>query len=187
MVESLGFNFPINYDTYCQGAHISTEVLRDLIYTSCKGLKEAHPNWMEIREIKQKIYLKHLQNGQVELMPGVDILIQSLIHFQKKACIVTNSPLEQIELVEAKLPLLKKIPFKITRNDYTHPKPSGDSYRVAIEKYGSPTDRIIGFEDSQKGVMALIDAKVFSIEINPSSSISLADKKFPDFQSINFA
>lgn len=185
MVESLGFNFPIDYSTYCSGAHISTEALKDLIYTRCENLFQTYPDWTKIREIKQQIYLQHLQNGNIELMKGVDILIQSICHFGKRACIVTNSPFEQISLVEEKLPELKKISYRITREDYKIPKPDGDSYKTAIKKYGLTNDKIIGFEDSTKGVQALLDADVYAIEINAEPGISLAQKKFTDFLSVS--
>ncbi|NBO24091.1 MAG: HAD family phosphatase [Chlamydiae bacterium] len=187
MVESLGFSFPIDYPTYCQGAHISTEVLKNLIYSNCPNLQLHHPDFMAIREIKQKFYLEFLSQGTIELMPGVATLIDSINYFKKKACIVTNSPLEQIELVEKYLPILKKIPFKITREHYQAPKPNGECYREAITRHGSFGDKIIGFEDSTKGIEALIDAQVFSIEINSQAGPSKAMLKFPDFFSVSLS
>lgn len=187
MVESLGFTFPIDYKTYCSGAHISTEELKNLIYTKCHGLFDAYPQWMKIREIKQTYYQKFLESGEVALLPGVENLIRSLNFYKKKACIVTNSPLVQIEIVEKKIPLLKQIPFRITRENYTYPKPNGDCYKVAIKLYGQEADRIIGFEDSTKGIEALKNAKVFSVEISPLYNSSIADKHFSSFEKVNFA
>lgn len=187
MVESLGFTFPIDYTTYISGAHISTEELKNLIYSKCTNLFQFYPNWMEIREIKQKFYQEFLEAGSVELLPGVKKLIESIVFYGKKACIVTNSPLVQVHLVEKKIPILKQIPYRITRENYTYPKPNGDCYKVAIELYGEKTDRIIGFEDSTKGIEALKNAHVYSIEINDLNHPSIADKKFASFEAVNFA
>jgi beta-phosphoglucomutase len=187
MVESLGFSFPIDFHTYLSGAHISQEELKNLIYSHCSGLKEKYPEWLKIREIKQKIYGDLLFQGQLELMPGVKELLDQLTLHNKKSCIVTNSPKDQIYLTESFLPQLKQIPYRITREDYTHPKPSGECYRLAIQKYGNLNDRIVGFEDSQKGVMALKDAGVLAIEVNPYAKNSLADHQFLSFFAINFA
>ncbi len=187
MVESLGFSFPIDYPTYCSGAHISLEALKNLIYLHCEGLNKAYPDWMTIRELKQKIYLSELNQGHLSLMPGVEELIHSIHFFNKKACIVTNSPLSQIELIEQKLKILKTIPFKITRELYTHPKPSADSYLKAIEFYASVNDRIIGFEDTPKGIEALKNAKLFAVEISREATSPIADLHFKNFFQVNFA
>lgn len=187
MVESLGYAFPIDFTTYLSGAHISQEDLKNLIYNHCKGLKENHPDWQKIREIKQKIYSNLLQEGRMELMPGVSDFLSALNRNQKRSCIVTNSPKEQIALTEKLLPELKLIPYRITREDYNLPKPSGECYRLAIKKFGQKEDRVIGFEDSQKGIMALKEAKVLAVEINPYSISKKGDYSFKSFLEINFA
>ena len=185
MVESLGFCFPIDYSTYCQGAHISQEALKNLIYSSCSGLQEAFPDWMSIRSIKQKKYLSFIKDGKVELMPGIFELLTSLDYFNKKSCIVTNSPREQIELVKLKLPILQKIPYIVSREDYKEAKPSGECYEKARHKYAAPNDKIIGFEDSTKGVMALNAANIYSVEISQTTDVTLAKKKFSSFLEIS--
>ena len=187
MVESLGFSFPIDYDTYCSGAHISTEELKKLVYSRCLGLEAAYSDWMKIREIKQRIYIEELKSGNLSLLPGVKELIESIDFFKKRACIVTNSPLDQILLIEEKLPILKSIPYRITRENYTNPKPAADSYKKAIESYGKLGDRVIGFEDTPKGVQALIAADVTAVEVNQSSGYSKAHFHFEDFFKVNFA
>jgi len=50
---------------------------------------------------------------------------------------------------------LATIPHWITRYDYTHPKPHPECYETAIDKFAKADDRIIGFEDTVRGLRAL--------------------------------
>jgi HAD superfamily hydrolase (TIGR01509 family) len=67
------------------------------------------------------------------------------------------------------IPLLQKIPHWITREDYQEAKPSPQGYLKAIEKFAHPQDQIIGFEDSPRGLQALLGTKakpVWVTEVN---------------------
>jgi HAD superfamily hydrolase (TIGR01509 family) len=188
MVESLGFVFPIDFMTYLSGAHISQEELKNLIYNHCRGLQEQYPDFKELRAIKQKFYLEWLQTGQLKLMKGVAPFLMELHRKKKRSCIVTNSPKEQVQRAQQQIPELHLIEHLVAREDYTHPKPDGECYRLAAKLYGRPHDRIIGFEDSHKGVLALKHAAIFAVEINPYPiGISAADCKFESFFDVNFA
>jgi HAD superfamily hydrolase (TIGR01509 family) len=119
-------------------------------------------------------------------------LLISLLERGIKRAVVTNSPREQIEIIKESLPVLKSIPLWITREDYSNPKPSPEGYLTAIRKLVEPGDRIIGFEDTLKGLKALLGAGVESILVCPTQSdhvaecISLGAKHFESLSSIIF-
>ncbi len=186
-VESLGFPFTISFETYCQGAHISQDALKQLIYSQTNQLMDAYPDFQIIRRSKQNFYLNTIEKGGLELMPGVEPFLNRIFDLKKQTCIVTNSPQEQIIAVQKKIPILQKIDHLVAREHYSRAKPSGDCYRLSVSLYAQEKDRIIGFEDSQKGVEALLDAKILSVQINPFIETSIANHHFHDFFSVNFA
>ena len=52
--------------------------------------------------------------------------------------------------------VLKNIDHWITREDYINPKPNPECYLRAILLYGKKGDRMVGFEDTIKGINALL-------------------------------
>jgi beta-phosphoglucomutase-like phosphatase (HAD superfamily) len=72
---------------------------------------------------------------------------------------------------------LESIPVWITREQYTHPKPAPDAYLKAVELLADPGDRIIGFEDTMKGVKALQAAGV--------QPVLICDKEHPQLEQEN--
>ena len=111
---------------------------------------------------KKEIYQELLQKSSLNLMPGVKALLQALAKSNALSAVVTNSTRSQIELIRKALPILDVIPLWITREDYMLAKPAPDGYLLAIEKLGKKK-RIVGFEDTIKGIQALQSAKVDAV------------------------
>ncbi|MEZ5315113.1 MAG: HAD family hydrolase [Chlamydiales bacterium] len=89
-------------------------------------------------------------------MPGVEVLLQALEKARIKRCVVTNSNRYEVELLRDSHPILQSIPYWIVREDYDQPKPSPECYEKAIQKFGKEGDQIVGFEDSPRGLEALL-------------------------------
>lgn len=153
LCKNLGLNLPWDFSQYLQIAHLSSDGIRKAIYTIFPHLKEE--DWQELYLEKKKLYVDILKKQKLALMPGVEALLKELARMQIKRCVVTHSPKEQVEWVKSFLPILKTIPVWITREDYIEPKPSSEGYQKAIALLGEPGDRIIGFEDSVRGLQAL--------------------------------
>ncbi len=166
MCLSRGFILPWNFLKYCSIAHTSAEGLRKEIYREFPALYEQEPNWSVLYEEKKEAYKNLLDLGTVQLMPGVEQLFFQLESLKIPSCVVTNSFKKQIDRIREQLPILEKIPYWVTREDYKAPKPSPDPYLVAKSTYALPTDRIIGFEDSIRGMQALVDAGIEGIVIS---------------------
>ncbi len=147
-----GYQLPWNFSEYLEVAHASSEGLREALYPH---LASQGGEWSSIYAMKKKIYQESLNKGKLSLMPGVEALLQELAGARLKRCVATHSTKEQVETIKHHLPILKTIPVWITREDYESPKPAPDAYLKAIELLADPGDRIVGFEDSFRGLQAL--------------------------------
>ncbi|MES2199875.1 MAG: HAD family phosphatase [Chlamydiota bacterium] len=187
MCLSRGKQLNWDFTKYCLVAHGSSEGLRKEIYADLQGLYEEEPNWAILYAEKKKAYQEIIQEGHVELMPGVELVLAFLKEKGIRSCVVTNSFFDQITEIRKQIPLLQTLDFWVTREDYPHPKPSPDPYIAAREKYTKPGDRILGFEDSVRGWQSLeaagIEGVVISSCLHPFFQEKLTQKKVAQFSS----
>lgn len=165
MLSARGYKIDWTFDRFCELAHLNSEALKTQIYQEFPSLD---PNWQLLYSEKKACYLELLAAGKIELMPGIERLLQALEKANIRRCVVTNSFLEQIVLIRSQLPILQSIPHWITREDYEKPKPNPECYLRAIQLYGRAGDRIIGFEDSVRGLQALKGTSALPVLICPS-------------------
>lgn len=166
MMASLGYVLDWDFARYCEVAHINETALREELYSKFPHLD---PNWKRIYQKKNQIFLELLSRAEVKLMPGVARLLQALEKAQIRRCVVTNSGRELTQIIRARLPILNTIPYWVTREEYHNPKPDPECYLRAIELYGKEGDKIIGFEDSIRGLQALQQTPAFPVLICSSS------------------
>ena len=152
MLAERGHSMPLTLANFLELAHLNAMAWREALYAAIPDLE---PQWEILYREKKKAYLALLSTGKVELMPGVEKLLNALAHANIRRCVVTNSMLDYVKLICAHIPVLKALPHWITREDYEKPKPSPECYLKAIALHGKPGDRIIGFEDSVRGLRAL--------------------------------
>lgn len=165
MLAAHGCMLDWDFSTFCSLAHLNAEALKQQIYAQFPDLD---PDWGRLYGEKKRIYFDLISSGKVELMPGVKPLLQALNKAQIVRCVVTNSLFEQIERLRAQHPVLQTIPHWITREDYEKPKPDPECYLRAIQLYGKKGGRVIGFEDSIRGVRALEQTPAQAVLICPS-------------------
>jgi beta-phosphoglucomutase len=163
MCSQRGFKLPWSFRRYCFAGHQEASGLKDQIYEELPLLKEQEPDWLILYQEKKTAYLRLLNEGHVGLMPGVEDLLKSLKEHQILSCVVTHSPDEQVSWLRQQHPILNTIPHWITRHDYTNSKPHPESYLLAIEKFGKGLTKIIGFEDTPKGLRALKKTRALSV------------------------
>lgn len=159
-----GHQLELTLAHFFQLAHLNSTAWREALYASIPDLE---PNWEILYREKKDEYLRLLASGKVELMPGAERLLKALEEANIRRCVVTNSILEHIQLIRAHIPVLKRFPNWITREDYEQPKPSPECYLKAIAMYGKPGDRIIGFEDSVRGLKALKGTPALPVLVCP--------------------
>jgi beta-phosphoglucomutase len=158
MCAARGLDLDWDFNRYCQAAHYDAHLLRDHLYTHFSNLKLQEPNWDVLYAEKKQAICDLLQEG-VHLMPGVTHLLQALQTANIKRCVVTHSPTELVNLVRKQNPILDTIPFWVTREQYSQPKPNPECYLKAIDLLAKPHERVIGFEDTPRGLNALLGTR----------------------------
>jgi len=174
MLAARGYDIGIDFNRYFQFAQSDAKALQHFVYDTFPELKKIAPDWQELYQEKKAAILRILDSTQVPLMPGVEKLLQALSETDKRACVVTHSQLPLVDRLRRQQPILSVIKNWITREDYEHPKPAPDGYLQAIKRYALPGDRIIGFEDSERGMRALMDTHATAIFINDMDPIARA-------------
>lgn len=194
MCADRGFSLKWDLSTYLSFALYSAEGVRKQIYKEFPDLFRYEPCWDILYQEKKQAYAELLVKKGADLMPGVESLLKELEKAGIKRCVVTHSALEQVNLIRSQLPILDSIPHWITRENYQNPKPSSECYRHAISKLADQKDRIIGFEDSPRGLKALLGTSAQGVLV--SSVLSSCEveklsneleKKFLHIPSLEYA
>ncbi len=165
MLKDRGFQLPWDFAKYFSIAQQDAEAPKRYIYAEFPALQKEEPDWSVLYAEKKKCYQELLEQMEAPLMPGAADFLEKLEN--KKKVVVTHSALCFVEALRRKNPRLNLIEHWITREDYTHPKPAPDGYLKAIELFAKPGDAIIGFEDSSRGLRALLQTPATPILINP--------------------
>lgn len=166
MCEQRGFRLNWDFATFSRAAHYDSTGLEKQMYADLPALKIQQPDWGVLYQEKKQAYLQLLAQGNTKLMPGVQELLEALQQANIKRCVVTHSPMEQILMLRQQLPMLNSIPKWITREQYHHPKPHPECYLTAIEQFAGPDDNIIGFEDTPRGLQALLGTRANAMLIS---------------------
>jgi beta-phosphoglucomutase len=156
MLESRGFTLSWNFRRYCHTAHYHADKIASELYEMFPDLYAQESSWDVLYAEKKEIMIDILGQGGIQLMPGAFELLEALAHADIKRCVVTHSSESLIDPIRRQHPILQTIPFWITRADYVHPKPHSECYLKAISAFTNPGDNIIGFEDSPRGLTALM-------------------------------
>jgi beta-phosphoglucomutase len=164
MLAKRGHQTGLSFANFFELAHLSSSAWKEALYADIPGL-DSH--WQTLHEEKTHCYLELVAAGKVGLMSGAETLLKELERAGKRRCVVTHSFLSQVQLIRSKLPVLETLPHWITREDYDKPKPNPECYLRAIELYGRKGDRIIGFEDSLRGLRALMGTSAVGVLICP--------------------
>lgn len=165
MLAQRGYKVDWSFARFCELAHLNADALKEALYAEFPSLE---PNWDLLYAEKKQIYFELIRSGKVELMPGVKRLLKTLEKEKIRRCVATNSLREQIALIRSQLPILQTIPHWVTREDYANPKPDPECYLRAIQLVERKGDRIIGFEDSVRGIQALSQTPALPILICPA-------------------
>lgn len=175
MFAGRGIDFSWDFNRYCQAAHYDAHALRNQMYAEFPHLHALEPKWEVLYAEKKQALRKLLEEGAVHMMPGAEKLLLALKAANIKRCVVTHSPDDIVQLIRRKNPVLDTIPSWITRENYSHPKPHSECYLKAVELMAQPNDRIIGFEDSPRGLTALMGA--------PGQAVLICRVQYPEIPS----
>ena len=151
-----GIELEWSLNQFFEHAHLSAEGIQKALYPRFfKG-----EVWGDLYAEKKEIYQSLLKKGHLTLMKGAESVLKALEQANKKRCVVTHSPKASVDLIKNKLGVLQTIPHWFTRESYRELKPHPDGYLTALKALAEPGDRVIGFEDSVRGLTALKRAGV---------------------------
>ncbi len=159
MCAQRGVHFDWDFERYCRCAHYRAEALKEELYKHFPQLHAIEPSWDVLYAEKKQAVLDLVQEGAVSLMPGVEHFLDNLAQGEISRCVVTHSPQEFVNIIREQNPILNSIPTWFTRKHYNNPKPDPECYLKAIEKLASTHDRVIGFEDTPRGINALLGTR----------------------------
>ena len=182
-LKKYGYNNEFTFIDYCKLCHFDDITMQHFVETNLNIFYE------KFYQTKKNIYLSYL-NTSLSLINGFDTFLIELKKNNKKTCIVTHSDKETIDFILNKLPILKTINKIITKDDYKFRKPNSECYVKALTLFPECTNPI-GFEDSYKGFMSLINCNISAIFIGDESYIFFKQmkpiniiKNFEDFNKI---
>jgi beta-phosphoglucomutase len=151
---------------YVNAAHFSTTGLKDTILKKFPDLEEKVGPWKEWYSKKNAIYIELLGKG-VQLLPGAKELLDHLKEANIKRAVVTHSPKNLVDIIKAQHECLQSIPNWYTRELYTKAKPDPECYDYAMDKLCEEGEKAIGFEDSPRGVKALLNSRAKPVWVGP--------------------
>jgi HAD superfamily hydrolase (TIGR01509 family) len=154
-----GIDLKWDFARYCQIAHYEADAIIGRLYADYPRLVELQPSKTALYAEKTEAMLQLINEQKIKLMPGVEKFLIKLENAKLTTCVVTHSSDDIVKLIRKQNPVLEKISHWITREHYNRPKPYPDSYITAIQKYSKPGDGVIGFEDTPRGVSALLPTK----------------------------
>lgn len=184
MCKNRGFELVWSFQDFTNIAHFNAVGLKENIYSTLPSLQELEPNWSVLYKEKQALYQQMLVSEGVFLMPGVEAFLTMLEKQNIKRVVVTNSVKTQTDLIISFNPLLKTIPYWITREQYINPKPAGDCYQLALKRHCLPGERAIGFEDTPRGIQALQQSAADAVLISSNKYEGLGVKHYFSFDKI---
>ena len=171
-----GLELDWDMDEYGRHAYFSATGLKEGFRKKFPKVFDTDVLWDQFYLEKKKTYITLIEEGRSELMPGVDSLLKELHRLGKKTCVVTNSTLSMIAPIRDHIKELTLIENWITREDYSDPKPSSQGYQKAIDRLSSEGDNIIGFEDTIKGLKALLGTEARAFLISKINFLELSSE-----------
>lgn len=161
--EKLGGSLPWSFQKYLALSGKSATAIEEQLRLEQPILFHGR-TWNDLYVEKKRQLESILATKPIPLMPGVEPFIAA--HSHKPMAVVTNSPKAFTELVMRNHPFLANISCWVYREKYKAPKPSPEGYLCACREKGTPPHNAVGFEDSLRGVEALLAAGCTPILVN---------------------
>ena len=105
----------------------------------------------------------------IELMKNVETFIDFIVENDIKHAVVTHTDRRVVDHFRSKVPILNKLKNWVVREDYDQPKPNSECYKLALKLYGGGDKEIIGFENSDQGIQALMGVTKSIFVIHPET------------------
>jgi beta-phosphoglucomutase len=149
--EELGNNFYIDFNYFISKFHSNkTDCIKDYLITELNII-----NPTNLINKKNNVYfdLIHKEQHNLNLIYGLNELLEQILKLNKKFVIVSNSLKCNIDYFSELFPILKKSSKNYYREIIVNKKPHPECYlRVVLD---FPNNRMVGFEDSITGIHSM--------------------------------
>ena len=123
------------------------------------------PEEVKMISREKEATFRRLVKDDIQALPGVVELIESIAKAGFLLAIVSSTPGENIELITAKLGIKKYFNLLINGDDVKEGKPSPQCFLLAAEKLGVKPKNCLVMEDAVVGVQAAKRAGMYCISI----------------------
>ncbi|ASD30347.1 HAD family hydrolase [Chlamydia abortus] len=181
-----GLDTAMDFSTYYLFSMLGREVFKQKFLELFPNTESFFPQCFYDRE---RIYKELIQTEVPPLLPGVEDFLRFLLAENKTIGVVTNSSYVLTQRFCEAIPILNQFQFWVTREDYDRPKPYPDSYQYAYQAFVQEGEKVVGFEDSVKGLRALAGIPATLVAVNAMMPLSrdshqdFRDKEFYYFSS----
>lgn len=118
------------------------------------------------REISARIWHDHIRTVGIGLMPGVDLLLSSLVEAGIPYAIATNSETRFASLCLERAGLASRFKVAVCRDEVSAGKPAPDLFIEAAARLGLTSGCCLALEDSSTGLLAAARAGAIPILVN---------------------
>ncbi len=165
MCQLFGCTMDWDYPTYLRVAGGSADGIQQRLRREMPQLFIGR-TWEDLYAIKKEKFLELLASSSIPLMPGVEQCLSDLVRLGKPMVVVTHSPQIVVERVQGSHRIFDCMAQWISREMYKAPKPAPDGYATACSRMNIAPERAVGFEDTIRGIDALLAAGVVPILVN---------------------
>ncbi|MEG1669697.1 MAG: HAD family phosphatase [Victivallaceae bacterium] len=165
------FGLPYDLD-YLEHRRLVGKDLEALKAYLVSRVPEVNEFWDDLYLKKHHTYIDLVAKDCIDLMPGVPEVLACLKRLDKKAVVVTNASRPIARKLMQRYPCLSEMDW-VTRELYSRPKPAPDAYMYAYDRFYCKGMRVIGFEDSVKGLSALSKITAVAVFVNAVDDIEL--------------
>lgn len=183
----VGFNWNWDRELYKELLKVTggkERILHYLRQFRPEDLDRAEPQIAHIHRLKTQIYGEIIQQGPVELRPGVSRLIAEVQSSGVRLAIATTTSLNNVHaLLERTLgaPGIELFQIIVAGDEAPAKKPSPDAFEIALKRLNISSSECIALEDSANGVMA---AQSAGLKVIATPGIYTADDNFAGASSV---
>lgn len=119
------------------------------------------------RELRNRLYSRHLREAPDLLLPGVQEALRRLRPHIPVMGIVSNALPEHFALIHGRTGLLPLFDFHLVAGDVARGKPHPDPYLAALGRAGVSASRAIAIEDNERGLRSALAAGLRCLVVPP--------------------
>ena len=179
------------------GASISIGEATDIVYgrswiAICEDLRARFPELdidIDALEKEMSVRMMRLQRERETIVIGGSVRLLKALSVSMPVCIVSGSPVGDIERALDLLNIHADIDFFLGASDYPIGKPDPSGFLMAAERMGIPPAECVVFEDSTAGVRAAKNAGMICVALSrpaaPPQDVSAADLIIEDLGNLD--